>query len=90
MSEDTVTIEETETIVEQEAPDPHTAQLETLNKQAREYLAANEWEAGKKVLEQAERIRRQGIEIEDVSGPTAVQRVLDLPFFRDPEIAPRG
>ena len=47
-------------------------------------------EAGKKILEQAERIRRQGIEIEDVSGPTAVQRVLDLPFFRDPEIAPRG
>lgn len=47
-------------------------------------------EAGKRVLEQAERIRRQGIEIEDISGPSVVQRVLDLPFFRDPEIAPRG
>lgn len=45
-------------------------------------------EAGKKVLEQADRIRRQGIEIEDISGPGAVQRILDLPFFRDPETFP--
>ena len=47
-------------------------------------------EAGRKVLEQADQIRRQGIEIEDISGPGDVRRVLDLPFFRDPETAPRG
>jgi glucosamine-6-phosphate deaminase len=46
--------------------------------------------AGKKILAQADRIRPMGIEIEDISGPGDVQRVLDLPFFRDPEIAPRG
>jgi len=45
-------------------------------------------EAGRKVLEQADRIRRQGIEIEDISGPAIVQPVLDLPFFRDPETSP--
>jgi glucosamine-6-phosphate deaminase len=46
--------------------------------------------AGKKILAQADRIRPMGIEIEDIGGPGDVQRVLDLPFFRDPEIVPRG
>jgi glucosamine-6-phosphate deaminase len=47
-------------------------------------------EAGRRVLEQADQIRRQGIEIENISGPGDVKRVRDLPFLRRQEIAPRG
>lgn len=46
--------------------------------------------AGRKVLEQADRISRQGIEIEDISSGNAAQRLTDLKFFRDPETGRLG
>lgn len=46
--------------------------------------------AAGEVLRQAEKVRRQGIEIEDVSGPGVFQRALDFPFFRDPETSQLG
>ncbi|MBU2026473.1 MAG: 6-phosphogluconolactonase [Proteobacteria bacterium] len=46
--------------------------------------------AGRKVLEQADRISRQGIEIEDISSGKAARRLTDLKFFRDPETGRLG
>ena len=42
-------------------------------------------EAGRKVLEHADRIRTLGIQIQDLSAFGGIQRALDLPLFRDPE-----
>ncbi|MBU3932894.1 MAG: 6-phosphogluconolactonase [Proteobacteria bacterium] len=46
--------------------------------------------AGRKVLEQADRISRQGIEIEDISSGKAARQLTDLKFFRDPETGQLG
>ncbi|MBN2255672.1 MAG: 6-phosphogluconolactonase [Deltaproteobacteria bacterium] len=41
--------------------------------------------AGEYVLDNADEIRKRGIEIEDMSNQEASQRVSDLQFYRDPE-----
>ena len=45
MSEDNMTVEETKDAVGQETAEQQTSRVEELNKQAREQLAANNWEA---------------------------------------------
>jgi len=53
MSEEPEIVETDAEIVEQETPDPHAAQLEELNRQAREHLAANAWEPALEAYRQA-------------------------------------